>query len=144
MRYTLLFILTLATGGILYSQNTVSFRISEESGAPLIGATIVIEGTNTGTITNEKGIALFDNLPVGSVKFEISFIGYEAYKMSLRFPDDNNKTFEVILKEGEEELEEIIISATRSASSGSTQRRKNTWLQIRSRLCLLRAISRWT
>jgi iron complex outermembrane receptor protein len=115
MRFTILFILTLASGVISYSQNSVNFKISEESGAPLIGATIVIEGTTAGTITDERGVASFDNLPDGNVKFEISFIGYEEYKMTLRFPNDDKKTIGIILKESEEELEEVIISATRSS-----------------------------
>ena len=115
MRFTLLFILTLASGVISYSQNSVNFKISDESGAPLIGATILIEGTTAGTITDKKGLASFDNFPDGNVKFEISFIGYEEYKITLRFPTDNKKTIELILKESEEELEEVIISATRSS-----------------------------
>ena len=51
----------------------------EESGEPLIGATVLLEGTASGTITNSEGIALFDNISNGKTGFVISFVGYEKY-----------------------------------------------------------------
>lgn len=115
MKYTLLIIIFLASGEILFCQNVVKFKVSAESETPLVGATVVIENSSIGAITDADGIAFFDNLPDGNVIFKISFVGYEENKMTLSFPKDNNKIIKVVLKGNEEELGEVFISATRSS-----------------------------
>ena len=114
MKYLLSSLLFLLFSGIILAQNTVSFEVKEESGEPLIGASVVIEGTTDGTITNTDGIARFDNLSNGEIEFVISFVGYEEKEIELSFPESNNKVIEVELEEGKE-LEEVIIATTRSS-----------------------------
>ncbi|MCU4173987.1 TonB-dependent receptor [Carboxylicivirga sp. N1Y90] len=114
MKYLISSLLFLFTSGIILGQNTVSFEVKEESGESLIGASVVVEGTTNGTITNTEGIAKFENLPNGEIEFVISFVGYEEKEIELSFPEDNNKTIEVELEEGEE-LEEVVITSTRSS-----------------------------
>ena len=114
MKYTISSLLFLLSTGIILAQNTVSFDVKEETGEPLIGASVVIEGTTNGTITNTEGIARFENLPDGEIEFVISFVGYEEKEIELSFPDDNNKVIEVELEKGEE-LEEVIIATTRTS-----------------------------
>ena len=115
MKYYIIVLLATLSSNLTDAQNKVSFKVKEESGTPLIGATVVIEGTTTGTITNSDGIAQFDNLPDGEIEFAISFIGFEEQEITSVFPQDHNKTIEVELEEGGEELEEVIISTTRSS-----------------------------
>ena len=114
MKHIISSLLFLFTSGIILAQNTVSFEVKEESGESLIGASVVIEGTTNGAITNTEGIAKLENLPDGEIEFVISFVGYEEKEIELSFPDDNNKTIEVELEEGEE-LEEVVITSTRSS-----------------------------
>src|SRR5690554_8059526 len=87
MKYLISSLLFLFTSGIILGQNTVSFEVKEESGESLIGASVVIEGTSNGTITNTKGIAKFENLPNGEIEFVISFIGFEEMEIELSFPE---------------------------------------------------------
>jgi iron complex outermembrane receptor protein len=114
MKHIISSLLFLFTSGIILAQNTVSFEVKEESGESLIGASVVVEGTTNGTITNTEGIAKFENLPNGEIEFVISFVGYEEKEIELSFPEDNNKTIEIELEEGEE-LEEVVITSTRSS-----------------------------
>lgn len=107
--------LLMATTGLVQSQNTISFRVNEKTGEPLIGASVVIEGTTIGTITNVDGIAMLENIPNGKIEFLISFIGFEEKEIALSFPENNDKVVEIELLEGSMELEEVIISATRSS-----------------------------
>ncbi len=114
MKYTISTILLLLFSGILMSQNTVSFEIKEESGEPLVGASVKLQGTIKGTVSDTNGLARFNNLPDGKYEFVISFIGYENTEIKLSFPESNNKTIEIELEEGEE-LEEVVIATTRSS-----------------------------
>jgi iron complex outermembrane receptor protein len=99
---------------ISIAQNSITFKVKEETGNPLIGANLIIKAITSGTITNEDGIAIFTDLPDGKIEFVISFIGYEEQKIVLVFPGDSGKTIEIELEEGEE-LEEVVITATRSS-----------------------------
>jgi len=114
MKYTFSLILLLFTTSWVISQSNVTFEVREESGEPLVGANIIIAGTTTGTVTNLDGVAQFNDLHDGEIDFVLSFIGYEGQLITLVFPQDNNKTIEIELEEGEK-LEEVIVSAIRSS-----------------------------
>lgn len=112
MRYILL-ISGLLILSQAFAQNKLTFKVKEETGEYLIGASIVIEGTTNGTITNADGLASFDDLQDGKYQFVISSVGYEEKEIELIFPDDNNRTIEIELEAGHE-LEEVLIATTRS------------------------------
>ncbi len=114
MKYILLFALTILFANFSFAQNAITFEVMDESGEPLIGANIIIPGTTTGTVTNSEGIALFKDLHDGKIDFLISFVGYEEQKITLVFPQDNDRTIEIELEEGEE-VEEVVVAATRSS-----------------------------
>ena len=122
MKNAIILFLLFFTSCFATAQNSIKFEVRNESGTPLIGATVVIEGTTTGTITSSNGIAQFDNLPDGELEFAISFIGYQDYQMTLRSPQDNNKTIQIELEEEGEEIEEVVIFTTRFKTGGAGKR----------------------
>ena len=52
----------------------------EKTNEPLIGATILLEGTNFGTITDFDGNFEFDNVQPKTYNILISFLGYKSKK----------------------------------------------------------------
>lgn len=114
MKFTITITIFILSSVFIFSQNNITFKVTEEFGDPLIGASIVIKGTSNGEITNTEGVAVFNNLSSGEYEFVISFIGYDEKEINLVFPEDNNKNIEVELEEGEE-LEEVVIASTRSS-----------------------------
>ncbi len=56
--------------------------VRNEAGGPLVGATItIVNGSfQRSAVTNNQGEYSFKDLPVGTYRVEISFIGYETYK----------------------------------------------------------------
>lgn len=63
-----------AQAGQSAAKVTVSGKIVDEAGEPLIGASVVVKGTNNGTITDLDG-RYSVTVPAGSV-LEVSYIGY--------------------------------------------------------------------
>lgn len=114
MRYLFLIAFNLLFAGYVLSQNTITFEIKEESGESLIGASVLMKGTTIGTISDTNGMAKLENIPNGKIEFIISFVGYEDAKITLNFPENNNKIIKVELDEGEE-LEEVVIATTRAS-----------------------------
>jgi hypothetical protein len=48
------------------------------TGEPLIGANIIIQGTTLGAVTNHEGRFIIINIPPGVYSIKVSFIGYET------------------------------------------------------------------
>ena len=49
-----------------------------ESGDPLVSASIVLEGTRLGTVSDDKGRYFILNVPPGSYTLRVSYVGYAA------------------------------------------------------------------
>ncbi len=80
-----------------------------ETGEALIGATIAIKGTSTGTITNNYGFYSL-SLPKGNYLLQFSYIGYESKLEEIQL--NKNQKLSQTLKLDETDLEVIVISAT--------------------------------
>ena len=86
---------------------TVSGLITDDNKEPLIGATVMLEGTSKGVSTDLDGkfsLELEDNEAKGNLV--VSFIGYQTQTI----PIDGRNTINVQLKEGRE-LEEVVVTA---------------------------------
>ncbi len=51
-----------------------------ETKSPLIGANIVLLGTSMGSTTDEDGFFMIQDVPEGSYKLEVSYLGYQQYE----------------------------------------------------------------
>ncbi|MCH1444168.1 MAG: carboxypeptidase-like regulatory domain-containing protein, partial [Flavobacteriaceae bacterium] len=73
-------ILCLLLSASVYAQNTtVTIKIiEEETNEPLIGATAYFEVLKIGAITNDEGLVVLDNVPLGEQEITISFVGFET------------------------------------------------------------------
>ena len=118
MKHTFLFLFILLSVSAV-AQNSIYFQVNDDEGESLIGATIVIEGTTNGGTTDIDGKYHFQNIPNGSINFVISYVGYEPQAKTLLFPESDGKTIVIVMESGEE-LEEVIVSATRSSRTIET------------------------
>lgn len=101
---------------LTWSQNTLQVRVSDaETGEPLPGASGRVRGTNNGASADSSGLLLIENIPDGKQAIEFSFVGYERSRLTLVFPLTDPSLREVRLLPEEEELEEIVITSTRSS-----------------------------
>ena len=77
--------------------------VTDKSGEPLIGATIVEKASGNGTIADPDGNF---NLAVSSdAVLEISFIGYKSQQIQV----NGKTTFSIVLEEDAENLEEVVV-----------------------------------
>ncbi len=105
--------LFLLLGNVAMAQNSFNAIIKDETTKePLIGATAVIKGTTIGATANIDGLLTIKNFPAGDQVIVFSFIGYEAESKTVNV--NSNDTITVFLSPGEE-LEEVVVSATRSS-----------------------------
>lgn len=79
---------TSSTSKVVNNERTIKGIVSDES-ETLLGVNIILEGTTTGTTTNEKGEFTFPKkLKTGDVLL-FSYLGYETQKVEIK----DNTTF---------------------------------------------------
>ena len=97
-----------------YAQHTVSVAIKKnDNNAPLAGATATIVSLNKTTVADSLGIATFANIAAGTYQIKISYVGLKEQEATVQVPQGDSATLEVLLEEGEEYEEEVIVTATR-------------------------------
>jgi TonB-linked SusC/RagA family outer membrane protein len=83
----LLLLFFLLTPLFIFAQKTVSGVVTSEDGQPLIGANVLVQGTDIGTITDIDGSYTLDNVPEDAV-IVISFIGYDTQEIGVAGRND--------------------------------------------------------
>lgn len=102
---------------IVNSQITQSIKgkiLDKESQAGLPGVNIVVSGSNPliGTITDETGNFVLNNISVGRHSLNISYVGYDPVTInSLPVTSGKEVFLEVELKESFNQLNEVVIKA---------------------------------
>ncbi|MEG9326991.1 TonB-dependent receptor [Salinimicrobium catena] len=100
---------------LVNAQNRFEAHIYDaQSNSPLTGANAAIKGTTLGATTNQEGLIVLDNVPDGKQTIVISFVGYETREMEFEFPMEAEEPVVIYLFPKGEEMDEVIISATRS------------------------------
>jgi len=89
---------------------TISGHINDESGEELIGATVFVKNTRTGTATNSYGFYSI-TLPEGNYQIEFSYLGHENQLKTLQL--NQNQIVNITLVQAENTIEEVTISAER-------------------------------
>ncbi|MCC9135103.1 TonB-dependent receptor domain-containing protein [Pontibacter silvestris] len=109
-------LLLLLSNTMAYSQNMLNAIIKDsETKEPLIGATASINGTTIGAGSNAKGEINLAGIPNGQQVIRYSYVGYEDRLDTLTFPLAQQTPIIVLLQHEGEELEEVVISTTRSS-----------------------------
>lgn len=107
--------LTLSTS-MAFAQSQISGKVtSSEDGSPVIGASIKVAGTNTGTVTDIDGNFSL-NAPAGS-KLEISYIGMVSKTVKA------GRNLNIVMDSDNHSLDEVMVvafgTAKKSAFTGS-------------------------
>lgn len=85
---------------------TVNGRIADSDGAPLIGATVLVVGTNTGAATNDQG-AFSVRVSNEDAVLAISYLGFETQRITV----GSQRTINVEMKPSNESLDDVVITA---------------------------------
>ncbi|WP_340066768.1 SusC/RagA family TonB-linked outer membrane protein [Ascidiimonas aurantiaca] len=104
MKLKVLTILFLFTAVWSYGQ-TITGKVTDQSGVPLPGVSIVVEGTTNGTSTDFDGNFIINARPGDKLIF--SFIGLETLTVTL----GSESTLSIIMKEDATQLGEVVVTA---------------------------------
>jgi TonB-linked SusC/RagA family outer membrane protein len=85
------------------SQKTIFGTVADANGEPVIGASIAIKGSKTGTVTDTDGKFSLE-APTGST-LSISYIGYVAQEIKL----GENTNLQIVMQEDMKMLDEVVV-----------------------------------
>ena len=97
-------LLGLVSAWTLSAQTTIKGVVTDESGEPLIGAGVVVEGTTVGTITGIDGDYSLA-VPADAVNLVFSFIGLSDQTIAI----GDQTVINVVLKEDSTFLDEVVV-----------------------------------
>lgn len=101
-------IIGIAFCGDLMAQ-TISGTLLDDTGYPLPGATVQIEGTSIGTTTNTEGFFELNDVPAGDQQLLISFLGFEPVRMTVNAASAESQGISIKMKPALGELDEVVV-----------------------------------
>lgn len=107
----LFFILTTLTSLGVRAQTTLAGLVTDENNQPLAGVTIIVRGTNTGTITQADGRFSLQTDASLPLTISLSFIGYRRQDVVAK--GSNFRNLDVKLVEEAILTDEVVVSASR-------------------------------
>ena len=112
MRLKLLIILILVSGSIFAQSFTFSGTVLEKStGEALIGANVYLKELNYGASTNISGYFVIPNIPKGSYKLLVSYVGYKTQEIKITVNKDCQNCISVELEDEAVRTSEVVVSA---------------------------------
>ena len=86
------------------NKRNISGRVVDEKGEPIIGASVMVQGSSLGTITNVDGRYTLANVPENST-ITVSYIGY----ITVNYAATSRNLSQVVLREDSKTLEEVVV-----------------------------------
>ncbi|AGA77275.1 TonB-dependent receptor [Echinicola vietnamensis] len=118
MKTLLLIAAWLLTGICAMAQHQLTGTVKDaETGEPLIGANVILEGTGRGATADLNGTFTIKNVPSGNYQLKVSYVGYEAHVQTV---EAQSPRLEILLEPNALLTEEFIVSATRASETTPT------------------------
>jgi len=92
-----------------YAQSTISGKIIDQQGLPIIGANVYLKGTYDGTATNDQGVFSFETDATGIHTLIASSISFETYSKSNEITHFQNITIK--LRDDVNTLDAVTVNA---------------------------------
>ena len=87
-----------------YAQKTVTGTVKDATGEPMIGVSVLVDGTSIGGVTNLDGNFTIQKVPNNAV-LKISYVGYKEQKVSVA----GKSSVDVVMQEDAMGLDEVVV-----------------------------------
>ena len=105
--------------------STVSGTVVDETGEPVIGASILVEGTARGTISDVEGKFTITNVPASAKNLQVSFVGMRTQLVPIEVG-----SMQIVMRNDAEVLDEVMVVAygttTKASFTGSASVMRDT------------------
>ena len=89
----------------LLAQRTIAGRVQDDNSQPVVGASVIVKGTKTGTVTDSKGnFAL--NISANAKTLVVSAVGFNEQEITI----GSESALSVTLKQDTRSMEQIVVT----------------------------------
>jgi len=113
-RLCVVFFLLLVSSVVLAQNATMSGNVKGPDGLPLSGASVVVEGTKRGTVTDANGNFSI-SVPPGNYTIVISYVGFQTQTVTVNVPSGGVRDLSYSLQ-GAGDLNRIVVVGSRSTT----------------------------
>lgn len=92
--------------GSLLAQRTITGTVTDDKGNPLPNVSVVVRGTNSGTVTKSDGTYSL-TLPANAKQLTFSFLGYEPQTVNI---GSDSRYSTTLTPSGSKEIDEVIVT----------------------------------
>ncbi len=113
----LMFLCLFAVVGLVTAQTQYvsGVVIADEDGLPVIGASVLVKGTQVGTITDVNGEFILPDVPSSARALQVSFLGMQPQEVAIK-----SGRIRVILMSDSKLLDEVVVTAMGISRSEKT------------------------
>ena len=115
MKYFLFLVFIFLSISMYAQEDTVTFtgNILDESHQPIFGAVVIFDNYDQIATSDEDGVFVIEDIPVGTYSIKISYIGYKTVSKTIEINENStaqNTSFKFIMPESVEGLDEVYIA----------------------------------
>ncbi len=94
----------------IFGQFSITGTVKDVLGEPLISASVIIEGSQKGTITNINGKFVINELKADSYLIKVSYLGYEPHRETVVITSQNIDLQSIILRENTNKFDILVVT----------------------------------
>ena len=95
-------------------QGDIVGRVLDDSGAPLVGATVQMVSAKGGVTTDEDGYFRIPYAKDGAVRVKVSYVGYQTQTFVLKADEKKGSQHVLRLQPNASALDQVVVTATRT------------------------------
>ena len=108
---TIFFLLIGMSTFLIAQEGSVSGRVTDsDTGDPLVGANVIVVGTNLGAATDVNGEYSISRVPAGAQRLNANYIGYASKSMNADIPTNGNAIGDFNLTVAALNLNEVVVT----------------------------------
>ncbi len=93
----------------ILAQSTIEGTVTDNKNEPAIGATITLEGTTMGSVTDDNGKFFIKNVPSKTYLLKITYLGFETILQNIDLSNTKDFKQDFVLKEDRKLLDEVVV-----------------------------------
>ena len=87
-----------------FAQKTVTGTVKDATGEPMLGVSVVVDGTSIGSVTDLDGNFTIQKVPENAT-LKISYVGYKEQKLQVA----GKSSFQIVMDEDNQGLDEVVV-----------------------------------
>ncbi len=99
--------------------------LDKSTGEPLVGGTVVIEGTSIGSTANLDGDFTLSNIAIGKKRFVISYLGYKPSTVEAVIETGKTAQIKVSLEIDSKVMDEVVVTGQALGQAGAINQQIN-------------------